>query len=161
MLLRRYETVTLVNPDGGPEAIDKVVGKMREALDKTGGREIRLEDWGRRKTAYRLQRSGKLKAQYMYLQYLGTNGTVRELERLLKISEPAMLWQSVVLEDRVELDTFDFEAEGDKLTNLARRAAAARENPDYDEDAPDLDLLDDDGDDDDDNDDDDDDGEDD
>ncbi|MCB9729846.1 MAG: 30S ribosomal protein S6 [Deltaproteobacteria bacterium] len=156
MLLRKYETVTLVNPDGGTEAIDKVVGRMREAIEKTGGREIRLEDWGRRKTAYRLQRSGKLKAQYMYLQYLGTNGTVRELERLMKITEPAMLWQSVMLEDRVELDTFDFEAEGEKLTQLARRAAAARENPDYDEDAPDQGMLDDESDDDDDDDDDDD-----
>ncbi len=116
MFLRKYETVTLVNPEHGEEGIEKVVGRMKEALEKTGGREIRLEDWGRRKTAFRLQRSGATKATYLYYLYLGEKTTVRELERLLKITEQAMVWQTVALEDRIDPETFDFEAEAAQQT---------------------------------------------
>ena len=87
MYARQYETVTLVNADSGDAGRDKVLARIREALEKTGGQEIRLENWGRRKTAYRLRRSKATKALYLYTLYLGTNKTVAELERLLKITE--------------------------------------------------------------------------
>ena len=127
MLARRYETVTLVNADSGDAGRDKVLARIREALEKTGGREVRLENWGRRKTAYRLRRSKANKALYLYTLYLGTNKTVAELERLLKITEEAMLWQTIVLEDRVSVDEFDFSAAGDGKTIMAVKTKEAAE----------------------------------
>lgn len=127
MFLTKYETVTLVSPDAGPEGIERVVGRMREAIEKTGGREIRYEDWGRRKLAYQLQRTKNTKAHYIYLAYLGANTTVAELERLMKITEEAVLWQSVQLETRVDVDTFDFEAQGRLFTLQAKRGEAAHD----------------------------------
>ncbi|MGM0574628.1 MAG: 30S ribosomal protein S6 [Myxococcota bacterium] len=125
--LRKYETVTLVDPDSGTEGWDKVLGRMRDAIDKTGGREVRLEDWGRRSLAYTLDRAGKSKANYLYLLYLGSNDTVQELERLMKITEPAMLWQTILLDDRTDADAFDFEAEGGQMTFMAKKVEVARE----------------------------------
>ena len=119
MIVRKYETVTLVHPDAGPDGHEKVLGRMRESIEKTGGREVRLEDWGRRKLAYTLSRAGVNRAQYFYMLYLGTNETVAELERLMKITEEAMLWQSILVEDRVEMDTFDFEAEAGGQTLMS------------------------------------------
>ncbi|MGB0588426.1 MAG: 30S ribosomal protein S6 [Myxococcota bacterium] len=127
MLARRYETVTLVNADSGDAGRDKVLARIREALEKTGGREVRLEDWGRRKTAFRLRRSKATKALYLYTLYLGTNKTVAELERLLKITEEAMLWQTIILEDRVSIDEFDFSAAGDGKTIMAIKTKEAAE----------------------------------
>jgi ribosomal protein S6 len=128
MFLRKYETVALVNPDAGDAAVEKVVGRMREAIEKTGGKEVRFEDWGRRRTAHKLQRHNRTKAQYLYIQYLGRNDTVRELERLLKITEDAMLWQTIFLEDRVDPEAFDFAGESGKLTiQAARKDDIARE----------------------------------
>lgn len=127
MLARRYETVTLVNADSGDAGRDKVLARIREALEKTGGREVRLEDWGRRKTAFRLRRSKATKALYLYTLYLGTNKTVAELERLLKITEEAMLWQTIVLEDRVSVEEFDFSAAGDGKTIMAVKTKEAAE----------------------------------
>ena len=124
---RKYETVTLVHPDKGEGGIEKVLGRIREALEKTGGREVRLENWGRKKLAYRLRRSKVNKANYLYMVYLGSNSTVAELERLLKITEEALLWQTILVEDRVLLDDFDFDNESQTETGMSKRSREAQE----------------------------------
>ncbi len=121
MFLREYETITIVDPDSGQEGLDKVLGRMREALSKTGGREVRLEDWGRRKLAYELRR--RRKGHYLYLRYLGTNATVRELERLLGITEESVKYQSILLQDRVVEADYDFEANAKDRTIIAQSLA--------------------------------------
>ena len=128
MFARKYETITLVDSDRGDEGREKVLSRIREALDKTGAREVRFEDWGRRKLAYRLRRSKASKAHYLYLLYLGGNKTVAEVERLLKITEEALLWQTVVLDDRVKVDEFDFDGNSEAETIMASKTkeAAAR-----------------------------------
>ncbi|TNF29043.1 MAG: 30S ribosomal protein S6 [Deltaproteobacteria bacterium] len=118
MLTRKYEVVTLVHPEAGEEGDEKVLGRMREALEKTAGTEIRLEDWGVRKLAYELR--GQRKGHYYYMLYLGTNSTVAEMERLLGITETILKYQTILLEDRVESDTFDFAAAKGEVTALGR-----------------------------------------
>lgn len=118
MLTRKYETVALVSPDAGDEGNAKVLARMREALEKTGGTEVRLEDWGVRKLAYELR--GQRRAQYYYILYLGSNTTVAELERLLGITETILKFQTLVLEDRVESDTFELEKARGELSYIGR-----------------------------------------
>ena len=125
MYLRKYETITLVDPTKGSDGVNKVLDRMREALTKTDAKEIRFEDWGRRKTAYKLQSYKVDRAHYLYLQYLANNTTVHELERLMKITEEAMIYQTVLLEDRVVADAFDFEAAASEETATINRGEDA------------------------------------
>ena len=118
MLTRKYEIVALVAPEAGDDGNAKVLGRMREGLEKTKGIELRLEDWGVRKLAYELR--GQRRAQYYYLLFLGTNTTVAEVERLLGITETILKFQTVVLEDRVESEGFDFAKVGGELSYLGR-----------------------------------------
>ena len=125
MYLRKYETITLVDPTKGSDGVNKVLDRMREALTKTDAKEIRFEDWGRRKTAYQLQSYKVDRAHYLYLQYLANNTTVHELERLMKITEEAMVYQTILLEDRVVADAFDFEAAAGEETSTINRGEDA------------------------------------
>jgi small subunit ribosomal protein S6 len=125
MFLRKYETVVLVSPDSGDEGVQKVVARMREGLEHTQGKEIRLEDWGVKRLAYEL--NGNRRSHYLYYLYLGTNKTVAEIERLMKITEAVMKYQTVVLEDRVDPQQFDFDTERRNLTEIAKRAKAKAE----------------------------------
>ena len=125
MYLRKYETITLVDPTKGSDGVNKVLDRMREALTKTDAKEIRFEDWGRRKTAYQLQSYKVDRAHYLYLQYLANNTTVHELERLMKITEEAMVYQTILLEDRVVADAFDFEAAAVEETSTINRGEDA------------------------------------
>lgn len=125
MFMRKYETVVLISPDSGDEGVHKVTSRLREGLDTTKGKEIRLEDWGVKRLAYEL--NGNRRAHYLYLLYLGNNTTVAEVERLMKITEAVMKYQTVVLEDRVDPAQFDFDGERKNLTEIAKRAKAKAE----------------------------------
>jgi small subunit ribosomal protein S6 len=125
MYLRQYETVILVDPDSGQDGIDKVLERTRDAFKKTQAQEIRVENWGVRKLAYILNR--RKTGTYLYLQFLGSNATVAELERLLKILEPAFKYQTLVINPQVDPTSFDFKAAGGEQTTLARKAVEAAE----------------------------------
>jgi len=118
MLLRKYEIVVILNPEAGEAGMNQAVGRMREALASKGGQEVRLEDWGVRRLAYELRRTSK--GHYLYLLFLGTNQTVAEIERLLGITEAAIKFQTILLEDRVDPATFDFELAKSDLTAFGR-----------------------------------------
>ena len=120
MFLRRYETVTIVDPGTGPDGLDRALERMRSAIEATSGREVRLEDWGRRTLAYPLGHTKK--GRYLYLQYLGTNTTVSELERLLGITESVLKFQTIFLEDRVVRGDFDFDGARDANSPLAKKS---------------------------------------
>ncbi|MFO0749393.1 MAG: 30S ribosomal protein S6 [Myxococcota bacterium] len=125
MFLRKYETVVLVNPEAGDEAVVKTTNRLREGLETTKGREVRLEDWGVKRLAYELNKNRR--AHYLYFQYLGTNTSVAEIERLMSITEPVIKFQTVFLEDRVDPTKFDFAKEARNLTEIAKRAKAKAE----------------------------------
>ena len=125
MFLRRYETVVLVSTDATDEAVDKTIARMREGLETTKGRELRLEDWGTKRLAYEL--NGNRRAHFLYFLYLGTNKAVAEIERLMKITEAVSKYQTVFLEDRVDPAVIDFETERKSLTEMAKRAKAKAE----------------------------------
>jgi len=125
MYKRRYETVAIVNPEAGSDGTSKVLERMRDAIGRTEGKEVRFEDWGRRRLAYELRKQKK--GHYLYLQYIGSTGTVPELERLLNITEEAMKYQTIVLEDRVVESDFDFKAAGEERTGMERSAQEAKQ----------------------------------
>ena len=125
MYLRQYETVILVDPDSGQDGIDKVLERTRDAFKKTKAKEIRVENWGVRKLAYELNR--RKRGTYLYIQFLGSNETVAELERLLKILEPAFKYQTLVINPQVDPTSFDFKTAEGEQTTLARKAVEAAE----------------------------------
>ncbi len=125
MFLRKYEMVVIADPARGDEGLDKTLERMREGLTKTGGKEVRLEHWGRRRLSYPLNK--QMWGTYSYMLFLGTNETVAEMERLLNITEPVMKFQTIFLEDRVDPETFDFAAEGTDLSFMAKALNAKTE----------------------------------
>jgi len=122
MFLTKYETIVLVSPESGDAGVTKTLGRIREAVEKTGGKEVRFEDWGVRKLTYELNKNKR--AHYLYLQHLGASTTVAEIERLMGITEAAIKYQTINLEERVDPATFDFDKEGKNVTEFGKRAKA-------------------------------------
>ena len=121
MYLREYETISIVDPTSGQDGLSKVLGRMREAIDKTGGREVRLEDWGRRSMAYRIRKHAR--GHYLYLVYLGSNATVAELERLLRITESCLKYQTVQRVQQVTVEDYNFDEVLGSNTSYAKPSA--------------------------------------
>lgn len=103
MRLREYETIFIVRPDLGDDAVRKVVDRIKGAIESKGGVFLREENWGKRRLAYEVEK--QMKGLYILLQYAGPAGVVEEAERTIKIIEQVIKYQTVKLFDDVNIET--------------------------------------------------------
>jgi len=107
--LREYETIFLVKPDLAEDLVDKIVERMRGIVHRDGGKVIKVENWGKKKTAYEVKKN--LRAIYLRFLYLGTTHQVAEFERNLRMTDDVMKYQSVKIADEVDASTRAVEAD--------------------------------------------------
>ncbi len=101
--LREYETVFLVQPDLSDDAVDKIKDRVRQVVDRDGGKMIRFTIWGKKKLAYPIQKQNR--AIFVHAHYLGGAAMVAEIERNLRIFEEVTRYISSRLQDDVDPDT--------------------------------------------------------
>lgn len=94
---RHYETVCIVKPDVGDDAVKSVIDKASATVEKDGGKIARVDDWGRRKLAYPI--SKKNEGYYFVLTCTSEPATIKEVERQLKLNEDVLRYQTVVLKE--------------------------------------------------------------
>ena len=107
--LREYETIFLVKPDLAEDLVDKIVERMRGIVHRDGGKVIKVENWGKKKTSYEVKRN--FRAIFVRFLYLGDTRSVAEFERNLRMTDDVMKYQSVKLADDVEAATRAVEAD--------------------------------------------------
>src|SRR5256885_6327445 len=98
--LREYETIFLVRPDLAEDLVDKIVERVRGIVLRDGGKVIRVENWGKKKTAYEVKKN--LRAIYIKFLYLGTTRMVAEFERNLRMTDDVLKYQSVKISENVD-----------------------------------------------------------
>lgn len=152
--LREYETISIINPDIPDDSIDRVKGRIVSVLDRLEARILRLDNWGKRKLAYEVNKHGK--GVYIYALYLGNPGVVEELERNLKMWDDVLRFQTIKIDQDVDPDARPAEISEDELKAVEEaalkpapefRAPGFDESDSYDEDEDDEDDDEDDDDD--------------
>jgi small subunit ribosomal protein S6 len=98
--LREYETTFIVQPEISDEACGELCARLDSVVEKHGGRHVMLDDWGKRKLAYEIERFQK--GHYFVLYYLDEGKAVPELERLLRLDESVLRFLTVRAKDQVE-----------------------------------------------------------
>jgi small subunit ribosomal protein S6 len=96
---REYETIFILRPDTNQDGIHTVNTKIRTVIEGLGGRLLKLDNWGKRKLAYEVKK--QLKGIYLYWQYLGTTGTVEEIERNLRMLDSVIRYYTVKVDQDV------------------------------------------------------------
>ncbi|MBE7414657.1 MAG: 30S ribosomal protein S6 [Deltaproteobacteria bacterium] len=91
--MNRYETVCIVRPDIAEDAIKGIIQKASSSLEGAGGTVIRVDEWGRKKLAYPIQKKGE--GYYFVLQYMSSPEASKEIERLFKLSEDVLRYQTI------------------------------------------------------------------
>lgn len=111
--MRKYETVCIVKPDAGEEIIKGVIQKATGALEAGGGRLEKLDEWGRRRLAYPIQKKSE---GYYFVLYYETEPLVsKEIERVMKLNENVLRYQTIMRIER----------KAAKVTKAAPQKAAA------------------------------------
>lgn len=130
--MTRYEVVFIVHPDRTDEEARKVVERLGEVVAREGGEVIKVEEWGKRKLAYKVQK--QFKGIYFLVQFAGNGRVVSEVERMLRISDDVLKYLTVSLEEEVALATAGASGgQGPRPTGEGASGAARRSDLDADE----------------------------
>ena len=125
--MREYETTFIVQPEISDEGREALCQKLDTALEKLGAVRRMLDDVGKRKLAYEIQKFQK--GHYLTLNYLDDGRAVKEIERLLRLEESVLRFLPVpVYEEVVDIEARKVEAaEQEKLRKQRAAERAARE----------------------------------
>lgn len=101
LLMRKYETIYIVQPELGEDDIKVLSEKVQEIITSMKGEYSRLEDWGTRKLAYPVRKYTR--GRYFYLNFEGEPALVAELERRLRLDDKVIRYQSVKLDKDIQV----------------------------------------------------------
>ena len=85
--MRHYEVVFLVHPDQS-EQVPGMVDRYKSAIEASGGKIHRLEDWGRRQLAYPINKIHK--AHYVLMNIETTPAVIEELETAFRFNDAVL-----------------------------------------------------------------------
>ena len=91
--MNKYETVCIVRPDVAEDAVKGIIQKTTASLESAGGTVARVDEWGRRKLAYPIQK--KNEGYYFVLDYTSSPEGSKEVERLLRLNEDVLRYQTI------------------------------------------------------------------
>jgi small subunit ribosomal protein S6 len=127
---RHFETVYIVNPEIGEEAIKGITAKATELVGKHGGADVVIDEWGRRKLAYPIAKRND--GHYVVLSFSKEGGgaglLIEELELMFKHNENVMRFQTVVLKEKAKKpEEAKVEAKPDKVEETKKVEAKTTE----------------------------------
>jgi small subunit ribosomal protein S6 len=101
--MRIYEELFIVKPDVPEEEVDQFVEVVRTQLTAAGATVDKIEKWGKRRLAYRVDKYRE--GTYVLLEFTAAADTVKELERRLRVADMVIKFLTVrVDETRKRLD---------------------------------------------------------
>ena len=96
--MRHYEIVLLIHPDQS-EQVPAMLERYKALVTNSGGKVVRLEDWGRRQLAYSIQKLAK--AHYICINIEVGKEALAELETGFRYND-AVLRHLTVLRDKAD-----------------------------------------------------------
>jgi len=98
--MRIYEELFILKPDIPEEEIDPFVETLRTNLISAGATVDKVEKWGKRRLAYRVEKYRE--GFYVLLQFTAPPETVKELERRLRVSDSVLKYLTVRIDETLK-----------------------------------------------------------
>jgi small subunit ribosomal protein S6 len=98
--MRTYEELFIVKPDAAEEETDQVVEQVRQVITSGGGSVNKLEKWGIRKLAYKVQKQHE--GYYVLVQFSSSPEAVKEIERRLRVSDLVLKFLTVRIDHKLK-----------------------------------------------------------
>jgi len=97
---RKYEIGFIINPEASEEDVKKVVDSIVDIITKAGGTIENIDEWGRRKFAYPIERHNE--GIYIFINTEVVGSAFKDIERRLKLSEKVMRFVVLRLDERLK-----------------------------------------------------------
>lgn len=106
---REYETIYILRPDVDNQKAEQIIGRLKEVISRLEGTLTKLDNWGKRKLAYPIEKNTR--GIFVYLKYVGFNDLVAELERNLRLLDDVVRFQTVLLTEDIDPATVTVDPE--------------------------------------------------
>ncbi|MDR1657586.1 MAG: 30S ribosomal protein S6 [Deltaproteobacteria bacterium] len=123
MNYRRYETLILLSPNLNTTQIDAFKKKVEGIIADGNGAIVRIEEWGRRRLAYPVQK--ELHGYYILYDFRAQPALESELQRNCKIDEQVFKYLTILLEN--DFTDEKYKAVLDQLAAEANRREKEKE----------------------------------
>ncbi len=126
--MRTYEVAFIVAPNTADDDLSKLNSQIEQIITDRGGKITKIDNWGRRKLAYRI---GKFdEGLYTFVYFEGAGKEIAEVERRLRVTDSVIRYLTVRTDEALK--------RAQKLKSK-RKVSLAPRSPDDDFDL-DLDL---------------------
>ena len=86
--MRNYEGVFILNPDLVGDATKGAIAQVQELVSKNGGRVDGLQEWGKRRLAYKIGK--KHEGHYLVLNFQMDSKQTKKLEQALRLNDQVL-----------------------------------------------------------------------
>ena len=142
--MRRYETITIIDPDISEETRTQFLDRITDIITQRDGYLAKLDLWGMKKLAYEVRK--KSRGYYAIFDFLGTGEIVDEMERIFRIDDRCIKFMTILLADNFTIEGVKEEIAQKEATQRAKAAereaqekAREQESQKEDEDSDDMD----------------------
>jgi small subunit ribosomal protein S6 len=97
---RIYEELFIVKPDAPEEEVEQFVEQLQTQLKASGATVDKVEKWGKRKLAYRVDKYRE--GYYVLLQITAGPDMAKELERRLRVSDLVLKFLTVRIDETLK-----------------------------------------------------------
>lgn len=94
---RVYEVMYIVNPDTAEDDVTKLNENLQGVIENQGGSVVKLENMGKRKMAYEINR--KTDGYYVLFEIEGSGKEILELERRMRVNDAVMRFITVRVDE--------------------------------------------------------------
>lgn len=105
---RNYETIYILRPNVDTDDVAKVAARVRDVMDRMGGKLTKVDVWGKRRLAYNI--GNFTRGIFVYLGYSAHGDLIAELERNLRLLDAVMRYQTIVVDERIDLADVEIDA---------------------------------------------------
>lgn len=88
-----YETMYILRPDLGEEQLEQAIAKYQNLIRDQGAENIEIQNRGKRRLAYEINRQRD--GIYIQMNYQGPGNLVAPLERAMRLSEEVIRYLTI------------------------------------------------------------------
>ncbi|NEU75755.1 30S ribosomal protein S6 [Hassallia byssoidea VB512170] len=88
-----YETMYILRPDLGEEQVEQAINKYQNLLREQGADNIEIQNRGKRRLAYEINRNRD--GIYIQMNYTGPGAAIAPMERAMRLSEEVIRYLTI------------------------------------------------------------------
>ncbi len=98
--MRIYEELFIVKPDATEEEVDQLIEQMKGIVTKAGGVINKVDKWGKRRLAYKVDKYRE--GEYVLMEFQAEAEAVSEFERRLRVQDIVIKFLTVRIDETMK-----------------------------------------------------------